>query len=249
MAFPSGMPFPATCLAGTRLRGTVFNRVAADVHFAGSPMKTKSLFRSAVFAAGLFLVALPAHLAAQSKGRIEFAARVAPTGGRPEPVRQMTFYLLSKSLDDIQAEALQIEPAPDLDKFVDGLSVSQELKAWMKKRRSVDLAGSDFSKSLTADDIVDVPEFFDAYMARNAGFQGVGFPKPKFKEKDRDANPEKFKLAKEEYTEAIRKFIGTVPESVQGIDADLTGTIRLSHIAFGDLVVADAIEASVALDA
>jgi len=199
-------------------------------------MKKKSHVRTAVFAAGLFLIALPTHLAAQSKGRIEFAARVAPTGGRPEPVRQMTFYLLSKSLDDIQAEALQIEPTPDLDKFVDGLSVSPELKTWMKKRQSVDLAGSDFSKSLTADDIVDVPEFFDAYMARNAGFQGVGFPKPKFKEKDRDANPEKFKLAKEEYTEAIRKFIGAVPESVQGIDADLTGknpSVKWEHILSG----------------
>jgi hypothetical protein len=185
-------------------------------------MKKKSYIRRTVFAAALFLLATPAYLAAQSKSRVEFTAQVSPTGGRPEPVRQMTFYLLSKSLDDVRTEALQLEPAPDLDKFTDGLTVSPELKKWMKKRRSLDLAGSDFTKSLTADEIMDVPEFYKAYMSRNSAFQGVGFPKPKFKEKDREANPEKYKQEKDEYSAAIRKFIGAVPESVNGIDVDLT---------------------------
>jgi len=185
-------------------------------------MKINSYVRGLAFVSALFLLASAGHLAAQSKGRIEFDARVSPTGGRPEPVRQMTFYLLSKSMDDVRAEALQLEPAPDLDKFADGLTVTPELKTWMKKRRLLDLAGSDFTKSLTADEIMDVPEFFKAYMSRNAGFQGVGFPKPKFKEKDRDANPEKYKLEKDEYSAAIRKFIGAVPESIKGIDVDLT---------------------------
>ncbi|MBZ5661035.1 MAG: hypothetical protein LAO08_11570 [Acidobacteriia bacterium] len=184
-------------------------------------MKTNSRLRTAAFAAGLFLLAWPAHLAAQAPGRIDFTARVAPTGGRPEPVRQLTFYLLRKSMDDIRSEALQLEPAPDLDKFVDALSVSHELKAWLKKHRSVNLSGADFTKSLTPDDIVVVPEFYDAYMKRNLGFKGVGFPKAKFKEKDRESNPEKYKQEKDEYTAAIRRFIGAVPESVQGIDIDL----------------------------
>jgi hypothetical protein len=184
-------------------------------------MKTNSHLRTAIFAAGLFLIAWPAHLSAQAAGRIEFTARVAPTGGRPEPVRQLTFYLLSKSMDAIRTEALQQEPAPDLDKFVDALTVSPELKAWMKKHRSVNLSGADFTKSLTPDDIVDVPEFYDAYMKRNLGFKGVGFPKSKFKEKERESNPEKYKAEKDEYMAAIRKFIGAVPESVQGIDIDL----------------------------
>ena len=131
------------------------------------------------------LIALPARLPAQNTGSIDFSAHVAPTGGQPEPVRQMTFYLLRKSLDEIRAEAAQLEPAPDLDKFVDGLTVSPALKAWMKKHRSVQLSGSDFTKSLTADEILDVHEFLDAYMSRNVGFKGVGFPEPKFKEKDR----------------------------------------------------------------
>lgn len=184
-------------------------------------MKTKSRFRTVAFAAVLFLLVMPVHSAAQTSGRIDFTARVAPTGGRPEPVRQLTFYLLSKSMEDIRSEALQLEPAPDFDKFVDALSDSPELKAWMKKHRTVNLSGGDFTKSLTPDEIVDVPEFFDAYMSRNAGFKGVGFPKPKFKEKDRESNPEKYKEEKEEYTAAIRKFIGAMPESVQGIDIDL----------------------------
>jgi hypothetical protein len=185
-------------------------------------MKIQSCTRRIAFAAALFLFALPAHIPAQTKGRIEFDAHVAPTGGRPEPVRQMTFYLLSKSMDEVRSEALQLEPPPDFDKFVDGLKESPELKTWMKKHRSVELAGTEFTKSLTPDEIVDISEFFDAYMSRNAGFKGVGFPKAKFKEKDKEANPEKYKLEKEEYVAAIRKFIGTVPESVDGMDVDLT---------------------------
>ena len=77
------------------------------------------------------------------------------------------------------------------------------------------------SKTLNADDIIDVPEFYKAYMSRNAGFQGNGFPEPKFKEKDRTANPEKYNQQKDDYIEAIRKYIGTTPESVEGIEAEL----------------------------
>jgi len=184
-------------------------------------MKTKSHFRSATFGLALLLTLFPAFLAAQSTGRVDFTARVSPTGGRPEPVRQLTFYLLSKSLDDIRTEALQLEPPPDLDKFVDNLKVTPEMKTWMKKHHSVRLVGGDFVKSLTPDDIVDVPEFFEAYMMRNSAFKGVGFPNPKYKEKDKEANPEKYKAQKEEYIAAIRKFFGAVPESVQGLDADM----------------------------
>lgn len=41
---------------------------------------------------------------------------------------------------------------------------------------------------------------------------------------------------------------GGVPVRLGGVDADLTGAVRLSDIAFGDLASAEAIEASVALD-
>jgi hypothetical protein len=184
----------------------------------------KSQLRSAWVAFGLALLALVpvARPAAQSPGTIEFTAQVTPSGGRPEPVRQMTFYALRKNLADIRREALRIHPAPDLDSFVDGLSCSAELKAWMKTNRTVQVAGPEFTRNLKPGDIVDVPEFYDAYMARNAGFEGVGFPKPKFREKDRAANPDKYKQQREEFREALRKFVAATPNSVQDIDADLT---------------------------
>jgi hypothetical protein len=184
-------------------------------------MKMRLYIRSAGIVLGLLLVAAPGWLAAQSTGSIEFAAHVAPTDGRPEPVRQLTFYLLRKSLDDIRQEALQLEPPPDLDKFIDGLTVSPSLKAWMKKNHTVQLSGTDFTKSVTADDVVDIPEFYDAYMLRNSGYEGTGFPKPKFKLKDEASKPEKFNEAKAEYKEAVRKFVRTTPESVPGIEGDL----------------------------
>lgn len=185
-------------------------------------MKMKPYVRAAALAAALLLIVWPARLAAQSPGSIEFSAYVAPTGGRPEPVRQLTFYLLRKSLDEVRTEVAQLEPAPDLGQFVDGLTVSPELKTWMKKNHTVQLLGADFTKSLTPDEILDTPEFYAAYMSRNAGFEGVGFPKPKYKEKDRVSNPEKYKQQKEEFRAALRKFILATPESVQGIDLDLS---------------------------
>jgi hypothetical protein len=185
-------------------------------------MKMNSYLRIAALAAGLSLIVLPARLSAQTSGSIEFSAHVAPTGGRPEPVRELTFYLLRKSLDEIRAEAEQLEPAPDLGQFIDDLKVSPELKEWMKKHHSVQLYGSDFTKNLTPDSILDVPEFFKAYISRNVGYKSAGLPSPKFKEKDREANPEKYKQQKDEYEAALRKFIKAMPESMQGIDIDLT---------------------------
>lgn len=139
-------------------------------------MNTKSCFH----VLGLFLAFLillhPARLAAQSAGGVDFVALVSPAGGQPEPVRQLTFYLLRKSVEDIRKEALQQAPLEDLDKFIDGLDVSPELKAWMKKHHSIRLSGDDFTKSLTPDDIVDIPEYIKAYMTHNEAYRGAGFP-------------------------------------------------------------------------
>jgi hypothetical protein len=52
-------------------------------------------------------------------------------------------------------------------------------------------------------------------------------------------------------TDALSSRLTTaagVPSSIGAVDADLTGTVRLSDVAFGSLLVADTIEASVALD-
>jgi hypothetical protein len=184
-------------------------------------MKTKSRLRAAVLFIGSLLALLPAQIAAQTAGRIEFIARVAPAGGQPEPVRQMTFYLLRKSLDDIRSEASQTAPAADLAKFIDGLSVSPELKAWMTKHHSVQLSGQEFTKNLAPGDIVEVPEFFKAYMTHNEAYKGLGFPEPKFKEKDLKNNPEKYNAAKLEYEATLTKYIAAAQDSTKGIELEL----------------------------
>jgi hypothetical protein len=196
--------------------------MAGEVHFAMTSMKSQSCLRVIALFFGLLVVLSPARLVAQSTGRVDFIALVAPTGGQPEPVRQLTFYLLRKSLEDIRAEAAsQSAPAAELDKFIDGLDLSPELKAWMTKHQTVRLSGDDFTKALTAKEIVEVPEFFKAYMTHNMAYRGIGFPQPKFKEKDLAANPEKYKDQKEEYEAAVRKFIANAPDTVKGMDLEL----------------------------
>lgn len=177
--------------------------------------------RTAGVVLALFLAAAAHPVLAQQTGAIEFTARVKPTAGRPEPVRELTFYLLRKSLADIQKEVEETEPKPDLDRFIDGLEVSEQLKAWMKKKRSVELAGTDFIRQLKVDDLLDVPEFYEAYTKRNAGDFAVGFPRPKYRESDRLQNPQKYEKLHQEYREAIRKWIVNNPQSVDGIDVHL----------------------------
>jgi len=184
-------------------------------------MKTKTHVRAAAMILAALATMFPACLVAQSIGRIEFTARVTPTGGQAEPVRQLTFYLLRKSLEDIRTEVSQTTPPLDLAKFIDTLSVSSELKAWMNKHHSVRLSGEEFTKSLEPDDVVDVPEFFKAYMTHNEAFKGIGFPEPKFRAKDRDAKPEKYKADKENYRLAVRNFIAAAPDTVKGMDLEL----------------------------
>src|SRR5689334_10365829 len=41
--------------------------------------------------------------------------------------------------------------------------------------------------------------------------------------------------------------VGGVPARIGGVDADLTGAIRITDVALGDLASADALEASVAM--
>ncbi len=186
---------------------------------------TKIILKSALI---LLVVALACNLGLSAKGRakgqlgsVEFVARVAPTGGRPEPVRELTFYLLRRSLDDIQKEAEESEPKPELDRFADSLEVSPELKSWIKKNRTAELAGTGFIRRLKAADIIEVPEFWDAYLERNSGDTGIGFPTPKYKAQDARQNPEKYAQLKEEYRKQIRKFIESNPRSIDGIDVPL----------------------------
>ena len=165
--------------------------------------------------------ALPAPAALAQTGSIDFTARVTPAAGVPEPVRGVPFYLLRKSFAEIFAEADAAEPKPDLDAFVDKLKVSPELKAWMKKNRTASLSGEEFVRSLTADDIMNVPEFFSAYLERNSGDNSVDFPKPKYKERDKQKDPARYEKQRQEYVDAVRKFLLANTESTAGLDLTL----------------------------
>jgi hypothetical protein len=172
-------------------------------------------------------VVLPAqYCAAQAApsgagGSIEFTAYARPSEGQPEPVRGMNFYLLSKSLSDIRKEVENTEGIVDLDEFISKLSVSAELKEWMKKHRRVDLAGDDFVKEITAEDILDVPEFLKAYTDQNGAALHAVIPEPKYKKGEQEKNPEKYKLHKEQYRQALRRYIEANLDSLQGLDAAL----------------------------
>jgi len=137
-----------------------------------------------------------------------------------EPVRQMTFYLLSKSLSEIRKEAEGAESPVDLDQFIAQLKVSAELKSWMTKHHRVDLAGVDFVKELAPDDIVTVPEFLSAYNNQNGAAVHAGVPEPKYKSGEEQKDPEKYKRQREQYEQALRHYIEAHPDLMQGLDAE-----------------------------
>jgi hypothetical protein len=183
--------------------------------------------RQTMICAGLCLTILgfsrAADLRAQAPatGEIAFQARIQPAGGRPEPVRGLPFFLLRKSLAEVRKEAEQSEPATDLQGFIEGLSVSAELKSWMREHHTVALAGTEFTKQLTADDVTGIPEFLEAYMRHNGASLNAGVPSPKFKESDRLSNPEKYNREREQYLQTIKRHIAARPETMEGIDASL----------------------------
>jgi hypothetical protein len=179
----------------------------------------KCAFLSASMLAVLSLSTSP-RAAAQS-GAIEFVVHATPSGGIEEPVRGFPFSLLSKSYTDIGREAEASAPKPDQDAFIDALSVSKELKAWMKKNRSVSLSGDAFVHKLHSADIMGVPEFFDSYMQRNSGDQFVSFPKPKYKASDKVKDPAKYEKLHQEYLDSIRRYIDINPQTIEGIDLGL----------------------------
>jgi hypothetical protein len=167
------------------------------------------------------LAALSAPAVHSQTCSIDFTVKITPAAGLPEPVRGLPFYLLHKSYADILAEADAAEPKPDFDAFVDKLKVSGELKAWMKKNHTVSLSGEEFVRGLTADDIMNVPEYFSAYLDRNSSDNSLDFPKPKYKERDRQKDPARFEKQRQEYVDAVRKYLLANTESTAGLDMTL----------------------------
>lgn len=179
-----------------------------------------------VVAAAAALAAPTAGQAAQT-GAIEIEVRVTPTAGREEPVRRLTLYLLRASFDELRREGEAAEPPPDLAAFIESLAVSPELKAWMKRTERVQLSGPEFTRLLTPADIMNTPEFLEAYLARNAGDTTVGFPKPRFREQDRERNPRRYEQQRKEYFDRVRRTIESYPQTKDQIE------IHLTHISAG----------------
>jgi hypothetical protein len=168
-------------------------------------------------------MALGAPLArSQSQnGSVEFVARATPSAGLEEPVRGFPFFLLTKSYEDITKEVEANYPKLDIDAFIDKLEVSKELKSWMKKNRSVQLSGPDFIQKVKPADVMETPEFLEAYITRESGDGTVKFPQPKYKPADKTKDPAKYDKLRAEYVEAVRRFVEASPDTVEGIDLEL----------------------------
>jgi hypothetical protein len=172
----------------------------------------------------LGLLCAPRFGASQTaNGSLDIMARVTPTAARPEPVRQFTFYVLTKSYREICKDVEGADAPPDRSKFISGLKVSPELKEWLEKHDVLDLTSPNLDKSLTADDILHVPEFLEAYQRTNSGGVTNGIPKPKFVDADKTDHPDRYQKMHDAYFTALKKFIQTHPESISGMELEMTG--------------------------
>jgi hypothetical protein len=170
------------------------------------------------------LALLAASVSAQNgTGSIALSARVSPTGAQPEPVREFPIYILTKSYADIVKEVESQDTLPTLDEFVEKWPCSPELKKWMKEKQIVDLTSPDVDKLITPDDIMKIPEFFEAYERSNSGGVTKGLPQPKFREAEKQSNPDRYNKEKDEWLAAMRKFIETNTYTISGIELQLTG--------------------------
>jgi hypothetical protein len=175
----------------------------------------------AVLLGSLVMSASSLAQTASDTGGLQLTARITPTAARPEPVRQFTFYILSKSYEAVSKEVEAGDAIPSRDKFIDNLKVSPELKEWLKGHQILDLTMPGLDKALTADDVLHVPEFLLAYQRANSGGVTNGIPKPKYKDADKTDHPDKYKKQTEEYYNALRKFIRLHPETMNGMELEM----------------------------
>jgi hypothetical protein len=183
-------------------------------------MATLAVLLGSLF--GLFLIGASSFAqTAAGTGGLQLTARITPTAARPEPVRQFTFYILSKSYEAVSKEVEAGDAIPSRDKFIDDLKISPELKEWLKAHELLDLTMPGLDKALTADDVLHVPEFLLAYQRTNSGGVTNGIPKPKYKDADKTDHPEKYEKQKDEYYNALRKFIRLHPETMSGMELEL----------------------------
>jgi hypothetical protein len=164
----------------------------------------------------------PVALAQSEKGAIELNARITPTAARPEPVRQFTFYLLTRSYEDVVRDIGAQNVLPPRNEFIDTLKISSQLKSWLKAHDILDLTMPGLDKAVTGDDIITVPEFLLAYQHSNSGGVTNGIPKPKYKDADKVDHPDRYKKEYQDYLTALKHFIQAHPETVSGMELELT---------------------------
>ncbi|HEY2459952.1 MAG TPA: hypothetical protein VGI16_04060 [Candidatus Acidoferrum sp.] len=183
-------------------------------------MRTSSI----LFGLLLASVCAPGAIFAQNaQGGLTITARITPSGARPEPMRQFTFYILTKSYENIRKDVEADNPLPIREKFIDGLKVSPELKEWLKAHEVFDLTAPELDKLVTPADIIHVPEFLLAYQRSNSGGVTSGIPKPRYVDADKTDHPERYEKMHTEYLTALKKFIQGRPETVSGMELELTG--------------------------
>ena len=154
-------------------------------------------------------------------GNLDVTVHITPTGARPEPVRQFTLYILTKSYADIVKEVEGGDVLPAREDFIDNLKCTPQLRKWLKAHDEMDLTMPDFDKLVTPVEIMEVPEFLAAYQRSNSGGVTSGMPIPKFRETDREANPEKYEKQREEYIKALKRFVEMHPATVSGMELEL----------------------------
>ena len=154
---------------------------------------------------------------------LDITARITPTAARPEPVRQFTLYILTKSYADIAKEVEAGDVLQGRDEFIENLKVSKELKEWLKSHETLDLTIPELDKMLKADDIIHTPEFLAAYQRSNGGGVTNGLPRPKYKDADKTDHPEKYEKEQQDYFIALKKFIEKNPGTISGVEMELDG--------------------------
>lgn len=159
--------------------------------------------------------------AQSSLGSLDFSARISPSAARPEPVRQFTFYVLTKSYAEVVREVEAQHAVPSREAFIESLKLSPELKEWLKAHDIFDLTLPGLDRLITPDDIIRVPEFLSAYERANSGGVTSGLPKPKFSGADKTARPDRYNKQQQEYYAALKKFIQGNPSTVNGIELEL----------------------------
>jgi len=156
-------------------------------------------------------------------GALDFSAQVTPTAAKAEPVRAFTFYLLTKSYEDIVKELDEHDGPPSREKFIDNLKISPEMREWLHKHDVMDLMLPGTDKLFTPEDVLHVPEFLLAYQRSNSGGVTNGIPVPKYHETDKTENPARYEKQKQEYLTALKHFLTSRPETMTGMELELDG--------------------------